>query len=383
MTMGFHNRLNRGLLHLFFIAVALLPTTPLSAQTKINTERFVPSLDPDSFLGIQGTRPPGSFLWNVGLFSSYSYNPVVIEGTDDKTIHVVEHRVATDLSVELGLNGRLAAAVRAPFALYQSGDSLKLNNDELKGFAVGDPTFAIRFRFIGDNSDKEKEHHDGPGVAVQIGSAFPTGMKNTLFNDGALKTELLGDFQIFGAGAGLSLGWLHRYDPQTLSIASAESVRFRDEISYGLGIKMPIPWYPRIVGVIEVRGATDAGAPFSHWKTTPVEADLGARFRVGDFTLNVAVGTGFGSGGIGAPDFRGIVGVWWTPHTSDSDGDGISDGKDQCPNLAEDFDGFQDNDGCPDPDNDGDGILDPDDLCPLEPAEDGRDLNEDGCTDKK
>ena len=50
----------------------------------------------------------------------------------------------------------------------------------------------------------------------------------------------------------------------------------------------------------------------------------------------------------------------------DRDGDGIPDILDQCPDAPEDYDGFMDEDGCPDPDNDGDGILDTDDLCPNE-----------------
>ncbi len=36
----------------------------------------------------------------------------------------------------------------------------------------------------------------------------------------------------------------------------------------------------------------------------------------------------------------------------DSDGDGITDDKDACPQAAEDKDGFQDEDGCADLDND-------------------------------
>ena len=51
----------------------------------------------------------------------------------------------------------------------------------------------------------------------------------------------------------------------------------------------------------------------------------------------------------------------------DNDQDGIPDKKDSCPNDPEDKDGFQDEDGCPDPDNDKDGILDVDDKCPNEP----------------
>ncbi len=48
----------------------------------------------------------------------------------------------------------------------------------------------------------------------------------------------------------------------------------------------------------------------------------------------------------------------------DNDNDGVPDNKDKCVNDAEDKDGFQDEDGCPDPDNDKDGIPDTRDNCP-------------------
>ena len=52
----------------------------------------------------------------------------------------------------------------------------------------------------------------------------------------------------------------------------------------------------------------------------------------------------------------------------DNDGDGIADTVDKCPNDAEDKDGFEDTDGCPDPDNDKDGVADAEDKCPLQPG---------------
>jgi hypothetical protein len=41
-----------------------------------------------------------------------------------------------------------------------------------------------------------------------------------------------------------------------------------------------------------------------------------------------------------------------------ADGDGLPDSVDGCPNTAEDYDQWEDGDGCPDADNDGDGICD-------------------------
>ncbi len=65
----------------------------------------------------------------------------------------------------------------------------------------------------------------------------------------------------------------------------------------------------------------------------------------------------------------------------DSDGDGIPDSRDRCPMEAEDVDGFEDEDGCPDPDNDADGVLDIVDQCPLEPEDRDGFEDEDGCPD--
>jgi outer membrane protein OmpA-like peptidoglycan-associated protein len=65
----------------------------------------------------------------------------------------------------------------------------------------------------------------------------------------------------------------------------------------------------------------------------------------------------------------------------DNDGDGILDESDDCPDEPEDRDGFQDSDGCPDPDNDQDGILDVDDDCPDEPEDFDGFQDEDGCPD--
>ena len=65
----------------------------------------------------------------------------------------------------------------------------------------------------------------------------------------------------------------------------------------------------------------------------------------------------------------------------DRDGDGILDTRDMCPDDPEDFDGFTDDDGCPDPDNDADGILDIDDMCPNNAENQNGVQDDDGCPD--
>jgi outer membrane protein OmpA-like peptidoglycan-associated protein len=67
---------------------------------------------------------------------------------------------------------------------------------------------------------------------------------------------------------------------------------------------------------------------------------------------------------------------------TDRDGDGIPDDADKCPNEPEDKDGFEDSDGCPDPDNDKDGLADVADACPNEPETVNGFQDEDGCPDQ-
>jgi OOP family OmpA-OmpF porin len=69
------------------------------------------------------------------------------------------------------------------------------------------------------------------------------------------------------------------------------------------------------------------------------------------------------------------------PKIGDKDGDGIPDNVDKCPNDPEDRDGFEDEDGCPDPDNDKDGIPDVKDKCPADPEDKDGFQDEDGCPD--
>lgn len=69
------------------------------------------------------------------------------------------------------------------------------------------------------------------------------------------------------------------------------------------------------------------------------------------------------------------------PAEGDLDKDGTTDELDRCPLSAEDVDGFEDEDGCPEPDNDHDGIADAKDKCPFEAETINGKNDTDGCPD--
>ncbi|HQO09967.1 MAG TPA: OmpA family protein [Clostridiales bacterium] len=102
---------------------------------------------------------------------------------------------------------------------------------------------------------------------------------------------------------------------------------------------------------------------------------------VGNKYFSATVG---GFGGLAqedTPDWQVYTGITLTGNwiDPDTDKDGILDEVDSCPTEPEDFDGFEDTDGCPEADNDKDGITDLNDKCPLVPEDLDGYQDDDGC----
>jgi outer membrane protein OmpA-like peptidoglycan-associated protein len=134
-------------------------------------------------------------------------------------------------------------------------------------------------------------------------------------------------------------------------------------------------------------------------KSIPAQQSFGGGFYFSgggplhfDFSVKKALGTSasFGLSRKGyeyqqalQPDLLFGLNIFWSGYiiVPDSDKDGIPDYDDRCPREPEDFDGFEDKDGCPDIDNDEDGVTDEFDLCPdLAEDKDGF-KDDDGCSD--
>ena len=356
------------------LVMALIASTSVSAQ-EINIERFRPALDRFGFLGFNGSATPGHARFNLGLVSWYSNKPLRIRYTDGTGEQVIDHRMTGDLFFEVGLFGRWSLALEVPLVLYQSGETTDPVNGPMSftGFAVEDPRFTTRVRFFGEPTEETQSRPDGPGLGLLLTLPVPIGSTSFYASEGqfSFDAQLLADFHLLGAGAGMMLGWRYRVNSRTFGVDT-----LGQEFQYGFSLKPPIPPARDLFGLLELRGTTS----FRGRSTNTLEGDLGVRWTKNAVTLTAAVGMGFVRG-LGQPQFRAIVGVSWSPETDDMDGDGIPDSSDECPRLPEDMDGFEDEDGCLDPDNDNDFIPDVDDKCPNEEAIEGRDLDEDGCTD--
>jgi len=120
----------------------------------------------------------------------------------------------------------------------------------------------------------------------------------------------------------------------------------------------------------------NAGVKYLLNKKIVLKFQMGLHFVLSDNIEAIQIGNH--NDFLGDINFGISYNIWGK---KDTDGDGIFDTEDNCPNEMEDFDGFEDDDGCPDIDNDGDGINDNNDLC-VNIAEDIDGYkDDDGCPD--
>jgi len=343
------------------------------AQRAVDVERFRPALDYEGFLVFNGTSMPGHFRWSLGFFTDYAYRPLTLDGRD-----ILTQRLAGDLQFQVGLGGRVALAAELPAVFYQTGASGFDAGPSVAAAALMDPRISARVRVYGDPGKDPPEVPSGVGIALLGAVTIPGGGDDAYAGAGLPTFELqaIADWHVAGLGAGLMLGYRHRLDEEPVYDDPGAPSVGRNALELGGGLKVPLPVEQRWLARLDVQGSTD----FRSRDTTVFITDLGITW--GDSALSVtgAVGAGL-TGEVGRPLLRVMAGVRYSPVADDADGDGVPDAVDGCPHLAEDRDGFQDEDGCPEPDNDNDFVMDEDDRCPNEEALEGHDADMDGCTD--
>lgn len=117
----------------------------------------------------------------------------------------------------------------------------------------------------------------------------------------------------------------------------------------------------------------------SHWEFAHLELDEGYMSRAEDH-YDIARRNADLAYELSPPDRCAPRGAILAPECVDRDGDGICQEADRCPDDPEDYDGFEDTDGCPDDqDTDGDTIRDSLDQCVIDPEDDDGYQQADGC----
>jgi OmpA-OmpF porin, OOP family len=360
-----------------------------SAQDgEFSAQRFQPALGPRNFVTVNSVRSDGKMTWSGGLFINYGHKPFVVKScrsagdcnsannVNQSDVNVISSMITGDFMGTLTPIPRLQLGLRVPVT-YVKGDGFNAETGQasqsgLSATGLGDPMIEAKFRAIG-NTIK-----DPINAGAAFFATFPTGhatAKNSYIGDagpGVYGLKGIVDVLAGPFTAGANLSGLYRKE------STLGSTQLGPEMRYGAAAGFQVSPVFRILA--EVYGSTKFSSKNG---TNTMESLLGAQISPIASNINLYLGAGPGIlSGVGVPQFRGFVGFMYVREVSDSDGDGIPDNKDQCPNEPEDKDGYHDDDGCPDDDNDGDGIKDKADKCPNDPETLNGINDQDGCPDE-
>jgi outer membrane protein OmpA-like peptidoglycan-associated protein len=350
-----------------------------------DVERFRPALDTRGYAVTESAATLGHLEVGVGLWGNYQENSLVlvdgglrVPGGATYEDAILRRRSSADLQVAFGLWDTLSLGVSVPVVLWQKGLAPELLLDrsqpaELIGAGLSDARAQLKITALEPGDDLI-------GLAFVLSGTAPTGQPVSLLGEGGptgtgLVVLEVSDGSIrekeYAFRASVNGGFRLR------DRAVFRDVAIDDEFVYAgaIGVR-PIPW---VEAGFEVYGAYGGAAVANHaLELAPFVVVHPAR----DITLTAGGAVGL-LPGLGTPDFRlfagGTISPSFDPRVRDRDGDGIVDKNDACPNVPEDFDGFEDEDGCPDYDNDQDRILDRDDACPDDPEDFDGFEDEDGC----
>ncbi len=342
----------------------------------LNIEHYTPTPRGLSTVGASKSQRWREF--SVGLFYSYARNPLVLFADRLQVGEVVGHRFSQDLVGSIGILPWLEAGLTFPVAFYQTGDAA-LPTGELSRVGLRDARVNLKATLL-------TQDIGFIGIAIVPEVSFPTGNDSAFLGTGGVgfSPHLLVDrsFDIlWGFSAALAVGI--RLIPQ----AQIGNIEIDDELFYRLGVGVGLPnlWNKKPTVIAEVAGVTRLTSPFGQREQNAFTGSLAMRMTFDIDYGHRIVGTGGvtvgATRGYGSPDFQVFLGAVYQRYLSDRDKDGIYDDDDACPEDPEDKDGFEDLDGCPDPDNDRDGIPDVSDRCRDEPEDKDGFEDLDGCPD--
>jgi outer membrane protein OmpA-like peptidoglycan-associated protein len=359
-------------LKLFAISVVFLLTLSQSLDvraqssdiTAFQVQQFRPWGDPSGMWQTQSGTTLGQWNYSVGLFLNYGNAPLVLRNADGSTFAgLLNHQIGADIVAGIGLLSFLDVYLAIPLTIYQMGEfpnnSNIFPNDagrSLAGFFLSDIKLGLKFGIL-----REKDHFVSLSAKAFIG--FPTAQLDPE------RKKFSGEDSI-SAGAylqlskqisivNLALNFGYRYNPETKLL----NLTVGHELFYSLAADIEVVTRKLSV-IIDIFGAN--ALQDVSLRSVPLEIDLGLRFYplyTRNLALNLGVGLPF-TPGYGAPLFRVLFGVLWSPRDKDTDGDGLYDFEDKCPTEP----GPRENLGCPVKDRDGDGVPDDQDRCPDTPG---------------
>ncbi|MFT5680928.1 MAG: outer membrane protein OmpA-like peptidoglycan-associated protein [Myxococcota bacterium] len=295
----------------------------------INAQLFRPSIDSTNLLWTDDASRGQSGYTSGRVLLSYANDPLVYTLDSGERIEVLSDILQMDLMGGYTW-GRVRLGADLPILLYSAGST---GSESSLGDVGADARVSILDRSTAPI-----------GLALSGRLAFPTATGTLPVGSDGLGWEVsaIVDRTIGRALLAANLGT--RGIPET----TLDNVQWDDQLFFRTGAGYSIT--DRTGASLELTGNFTYGE-LTNSAGTPVEGLLGGWLRPGGGNMLLRAGVGSGLNiGIGAPRLRTVLALSYEPPMGeDTDGDGLLDAFDECPERPEDADGHDDRDGCPDP----------------------------------
>jgi len=360
---------------------------PATNGTGFDSHLFRPAMDSKGFFATNGTDILGANDFSLGLVIDYGRNILRLRDVGQESPQLITHQFQGTFHFDYGIANMLVLGLSAPINL-SAGDAQfdKQNPPQATVNPAQWSPNAFDSQTLGYLALHAKlrvlrvERGFGLAISTQVGVPITDAPRSGGADPGFfIWPQIIGEKRFIGAGilkVGANVGFrAHSAGGTTLDLRDG---RFVDgqRVTYGLGASVrvadPVDLVADTYGTFLLGEADSAVKP-----SNEVTGGLKIFIERNSF-LMLGAGPRY-TKGFEAADVRAFVGFVFEPSIGDRDGDGIKDDLDKCPDEREDFDGFEDEDGCPEPDNDHDGIPDIKDKCPNIPEDMDGDEDTDGC----
>ena len=304
---------------------------------KFNAQSFRPAVDSYQFLWINDTSMGKTGTFNYRSTLSYANSPVVYYdylGTQYDLLKSV-----TQMDVSAGFTkGKVRYALSAPVILQAKGESVAgVNTSDIAEVGLGEMMADVKLQLL------DRNHHR-LGMAVTGRSSLPTSTTTSPLGTNGFMFELEGGMDAHLGMSTLAVNVGHRQQPKV----PTENITWGPQLYSRVGFGHPFHHDKKSGIALEYNVA----ALYSNMTGDGVamEGMVSGWYAIHELCqLRLGLSKGLSSG-MTTPDWRGVFSVSFLHKTeADTDADGVLDHADICPAIPEDVDGFEDEDGCPEP----------------------------------
>ena len=363
------------------LATGLLLISSTASAQSIAIDDFRPAIDSRGYLTLNASQVLDHGDMSFGL-GSLQWGRRLLSFENGPATYSVDNMISATLVAAFGIDAGIPLEVGAslPFTIMNGsrgpdalGDPTNPNDDKLyrlDGQGVGDFGLHLKARiarvgpvgfgalasvFVPTGASRDPFLGEAATTPQLMGIADATFGRLRLAVNGGIRLRRTTTFMDMGGADGA---------PATMgSITTSTALPVGVAAAYGV-----VP--EKIELVAEVFGAVPVG---KHEGYQPLEALGGVKvYLAKNSYLSLGAGRGLLPDRAGNPDFRAVIGIVFEPKPAqrvstripdevvahvppqpeeqlplDSDNDGIFDADDRCDDKMEDYDGYEDDDGCP------------------------------------